>query len=203
MYQRLQVTSGQRNRGGEGPEDIKALPPFEESLVAHLDSLFAFALRLVKGRRSEAEDLVQEACLRAFKAYESIRSPGKIKAWLFRILVNIHINEFHHHSREVPTVDVELTDSLFESADVAAAQTPEDLLCEQLLGADVQQALDALPVEFRAVVWLSDVEELSYKEVAEIVDCPLGTVASRLYRGHSLLRQHLLEHARQRRVVKE
>jgi RNA polymerase sigma-70 factor (ECF subfamily) len=204
VYRHLEVTSGRKTQeGGQGAEEIKELPPFEESLVAHLDGMFGFALRLANGRRSEAEDLVQEACLRAFRGYENLRSPGRIKAWFFRILVNIHINEFHHHSREVPTVDVELSDSLLESADVVAALTPEDFLLEGLLDADVQRALDALPVEFRAVVWLSDVEELSYKEIAEIVDCPLGTVASRLYRGHSLLRHQLLEYARRRRFVKE
>ena len=204
MRQHLQVTSGRNSHvAGKGKEDLNQLPPFEESLVAHLDSLLGFALRLVKGRRSEAEDLVQDACLRAFRGYDNLRSLGKIKPWLFRILVNTHINEFHRHSRELPTVDVELSDSMLESTDVAMGQTPEDFLFDGLLDAEVQMALDALPIEFRAVVWLSDVEELSYKEISEIVDCPLGTVASRLYRGHGLLRHQLLEYARRRRYVKE
>jgi RNA polymerase sigma-70 factor (ECF subfamily) len=197
------VTSGRKSQEDRGTPEIKELPPFEESLIAHLDGLFGFALRLLKGRRSDAEDLVQDACLRAFKGYDSLRSSEKIKAWFFRILLNTHINEVHQQSREPAIADVELTDSLLESADVEVGKTPEQLLFEGSLDAELQQALDALPLEFRTVVWLSDVENLSYKEIAEIVNCPLGTVASRLYRGHSLLRERLRECARRRGLIKE
>jgi RNA polymerase sigma-70 factor (ECF subfamily) len=197
------VTSGRKGQEDQRAPELRELPPFEESLVTHLDGLFRFALRLLKGRRPEAEDLVQEACLRAFKGYGSLRSPDKIKAWFFRILVNTHINEFHHQSRDLPVTDVELTDSLLESADVETCKTPEELLFEGLLDAQLQEVLDALPVEFRTVVWLSDVEGLSYKEISEIVNRPLGTVASRLYRGHALLREQLRELARHRGLMKE
>ncbi len=205
MKQPFQVIRGGRSarRGSETPES-QALPiPFEEALVAHLDNLFAFAVRLVGGQRERAEDLVQEACLRAFRNYESLRSPEKVKAWFFQILVNTHINEFHRQRYEPPIVDVELSDALLESAGAEPIPTPEEQLFAQLLDSEVQQALDALPVEFRTVVWLSDVEELNYREIAEIVDCPLGTVASRLYRGHSLLREQLHSYARRRGLIKE
>jgi RNA polymerase sigma-70 factor (ECF subfamily) len=205
VKQRFQIIRGGQAAGRrqETPASPALPTHFEEALIAHLDSLFAFALRLVGGRREQAEDLVQEACLRAFRHYESLRSPEKIKSWFFQILVNTHINEFHRQSNEPPVVDIELSDALLESVRVEPIPTPEEHLFAQLLDREVQQALDALPVEFRTVVWLSDVEELSYKEIAEIVKCPLGTVASRLYRGHSLLREQLYEYARQRGLVKE
>jgi RNA polymerase sigma-70 factor (ECF subfamily) len=160
-------------------------------------------MRLVGGQRERAEDLVQEACLRAFRHYQSLRSLEKTKPWFFSILVNTYINEFHRQSHEPPMVDVELSDALLESPPMDPIPTPEEQVFEPLLDVEVQQALDALPVEFRTVVWLSDVEELSYKEIAEIINCPLGTVASRLYRGHSLLRERLWEYARRRGLVKE
>ena len=201
--QRFQVIRGRRSAAHDHEGLSLRELPFEEAILAHLDSLFAFALRLVKGHRARAEDLVQEVCLRAFKNYGSLRSPEKIKPWLFQILVNTRINEFHRQSRETPIVDVELSDVLLDSTNVETVMTPEERLFGQLLDSEVQHALDTLPVDFRTVVWLSDVEELSYKEVAEIINRPLGTVASRLYRGHSLLREQLREYARRRRLMKE
>jgi len=204
VNQRFQLIQGKRT--GELDQDAMSpseLPTFEEALVAHLDSLFAFALRVVNGQRGQAEDLVQDVCLRAFRGYGSLRSAEKVKPWLFQILINTHINEFHRRSRDLHIIDVELSDALLESADLVPSASPEERIFEQLLDGEVQQALDALPAEFRVVVWLSDVEELSYKEIAEITGCPLGTVASRLYRGHSLLREHLREYARQRGLKME
>ncbi len=205
MRRRFQVIRGGQAAGRrqETPESAAVPTHFEEVLIAHLDSLFAFAMRLADGQRERAEDLVQEACLRAFRNYESLRAPEKMKSWFFQILVNTFINEFHRQSHEPPIIDLELSEALLESARVGPIPTPEEQLFEQLLDAEVQQALEALPVEFRTVVWLSDVEELSYKEIAEIIHCPLGTVASRLYRGHSLLREQLWEYARRRGLVRE
>ena len=178
-------------------------PAFEEVLLAQLDGLFAFANRLVSGRREEAKELVQEACVRAFRKYDTLRAPEKFKAWLFQILVNAFINEMHRHSREPPTVDVELSEALLTTSGKQTTQTPEQQLFAKVLDSEVQQALDALPVEFRTVVWLSDVEEMSYREICEIMECPSGTVASRIYRGHSMLREQLREYARQRGLMSE
>jgi len=189
-----------REQAGLSP---RGCPAFEEVLLAHLDSLFAFANRLVRGRREEAEELVQEACVRAFKKYDTLRAPEKFKAWLFQILVNTYINETHRHSREPPTVDVELSEVLLTASSKQAAETPEEQLFAKVLDSEVQQALDALPVEFRTVVWLSDVEEMSYREICEIMNCPPGTVASRIYRGHSMLREQLREYAKQRGLMSE
>jgi RNA polymerase sigma-70 factor (ECF subfamily) len=189
-----------REQLGSSPRGRAA---FEEVLLAQLDSLFAFANRLVRGRHEEAEELVQEACVRAFRKYETLRAPEKFKAWLFQILVNTYINETHRHSREPPTVDVELSEALLTASSKQTGQTPEEQLFAKVLDSEVQQALDALPVEFRTVVWLSDVEEMSYREICEIMNCPPGTVASRIYRGHSMLREQLREYARQRGLMTE
>ncbi len=192
------IRSSQAEDEAQPPPSRQPLPKFEEALVAHLDSLLAFALRLTGGQRGLAEDLLQETCLRAFRNYQSLRAPERIKPWLFRILANTHINEFHRQSRESQIVDVELSEALLESAHAGSHPTPEERLFVHLLDDEVQQALDALPVEFRMVVWLADVEELSYQEISEIIGSPPGTVASRLYRGHGLLREQLREYARKR-----
>ena len=204
MRPRLRVIEGgQPTAREDASSSPRGRPAFEEALLAQFDSLFAFANRLVRGRREEAEELVQETCMRAFRKYETLRAPEKFKAWLFQILVNVYINETHRHSREPPTVDVELSEALLSASSKQAAETPEEQLLARVFVSEVQQALDALPVEFRTVVWLSDVEEMSYREICEIMNCPSGTVASRIYRGHSILREHLREYARQRGLVSE
>lgn len=200
--QRFQIIQGHRTVDSEQNPLSNELPLFEEAFLAHIDSMFAFAMRLVGGRRERAEDLVQETALRAFRGYGSLRSTEKMKTWLFQILYNIQINEFHRQSRE-PTVDVELNEALLESIETAASVTPEEQFFAQLLDRELQQALEELPLEFRTTIWLSDIEELSYKEISEITKCPAGTVASRLYRGHRLLRKRLREYARGRGLLME
>ncbi|MEW6213286.1 MAG: sigma-70 family RNA polymerase sigma factor [Acidobacteriota bacterium] len=199
MQRRFQII-----RGGLSLE--KKLTPqsgFEESLIAHLDSLLGFAMRLAGGKRGHAEDMVQETCLRAFKNRKSLRSLEKIKPWLFQILYNTHINEFHRMSREPPVVDIELSEALLESCNLESRLTPEAHLFEQLLDSEIQQALDELPIEFRTAVWLADVEGFSYKEISEIANCPVGTVASRIFRGHNILRERLRSYATQRGLARE
>ncbi len=204
MRRRLRVIEGgqptARDQAGSSP---RGRPAFEEVLLAQLDSLFAFANRLVQGKREEAEELVQEACVRAFRKYETLRAPEKFKSWLFQILMNTYINERHRHSRQPPIVDVELSEALLTGAHGQRTETPEEQLFARVLDSEVQDALDALPVEFRTVIWLSDVEEMSYREICEIMNCPLGTVASRIYRGHSMLREQLREYARKRGLMSQ
>src|SRR5262249_3121118 len=192
------IRGSQAEEEAQPPPGLGPLPKFEEVLVAHLDSLLAFALRLAGGQRGLAEDLLQETCLRAFRNYQSLRAPERIKSWLFRILANTHINEFHRQSRESQIIDVELSEALLESAYAGSTPTPEERLFEQLLDDEVQQALDALPVEFRAVVWLRDGRGRSFQELFGIIACAPGTAWSRLYRGDGLLREKLREYAGQR-----
>jgi len=200
-FHKFQQNPDANGRRAKLPEH--KFPTFEEAVFAHLDSVFAFAKRLAGGRGDVAQDLVQETCLRAFKNFQTLRSPESVKPWLFQILVNVNNNRIQHQLREVRIADAELTDELLESADAERPITPEQELFDKRLDHEIQEALDALPVEFRAVVWLSDVEGLNYREISEIVGCPMGTVASRLYRGHRLLRESLLEYARRLGVARE
>src|SRR3989442_9609159 len=141
VHRRFQASESTRiSGGGQEKSSLHELPTFEEALLAHLDGLFAFALRLVGGQRAQAEDLVQEVCLKAFRSYSSLRSPGKFKSWLFQILVNTHLNEFQRQSREAPIVDVELSDVLLDRSSLDWVQTPEEQLFDQLLDSEVQQA---------------------------------------------------------------
>jgi len=203
MQRRFRIIRGKKTGPEHRQSSQQEISSFEEALLTHLDSLFAFALRLVSGQTESAKDLVQEVCLKAFRSYRSVHFPEKTKPWLFQIMVNTHINEFHQRSRQLPIADVELSEALLESALVPAIPSPEEELFEQVVDDEIQRALETLPVGFRTVVWLSDVEELSYQEISEILNCPPGTVASRLYRGHSLLRERLREFARKRRWMED
>ncbi len=203
MAGRFRVIRGGVKPGTPTDSAPSQKPPFEQALLTHLDRLFAFALRLERGQRERAEDLVQETSLAAFRNYEAFRSVDQLKPWLFRILINTRINKFHSERREPALLDVDITPELLASASGTRAATPEEDFFKELLADEVQEALDALPWEFRTVVWLADIEEMSYREIAEITGCPQGTVASRLYRGHSLLSERLRDYARRRGLVKE
>jgi RNA polymerase sigma-70 factor (ECF subfamily) len=122
-----------------------------------------------------------------------LRDIEKVKIWLFRILHRVFFNRYRRHRHDPPFVDIELDESLLENAQEAASVN----YFENLLDDEVQTAFNAIPAEFREVIILADVEELSYREIAEILNIPMGTVASRLYRGHSLLREKLKEYAKQ------
>ncbi|MBI4468168.1 MAG: sigma-70 family RNA polymerase sigma factor [Acidobacteria bacterium] len=204
MPKRFQVIPGGRAATRRIDDPVtEAWPDFEEALLIHLDRLYAFALRLVSGHKARAEDLVQETCLKACRHYRELRDPERFKQWLFQVLVNTHLNEFSRAFRRSNVVDVDLSEALLEPGFHEQVRTPEEDLFDQLLDVELQAALDRLPFEFRLVVWLSDVEGLSYREIAEVVNCPLGTVASRLYRGHSLLRERLQEYAQRRGLIRE
>src|SRR5260370_18989816 len=122
------LEGGQPSAREQDGSSRRGRPAFEEVLIAQLDSLFAFANRLVRGRSEEAEELVQEACVRAFRKYDTLRSPEKFKAWLFQILMNTYINETRRHSRQPPIVDVELSEALLMGAGGQTAATPEEEL---------------------------------------------------------------------------
>jgi RNA polymerase sigma-70 factor (ECF subfamily) len=172
------------------PRDASAKLSFEQLLLRHLDSLYGLAFRLTKNHE-QAKDLLQEASLKAYENFHQLREIEKIKIWLFRILHRVFINRCRRHRNDPPFVDIELDESMLaEAGDSFEIRAFEDLLDDE-----VQAAFDALPVEFREIIMLVDIEELSYREIAEILNIPMGTVASRLYRGHSLLREKLKEYA--------
>jgi RNA polymerase sigma-70 factor (ECF subfamily) len=178
--------TGRRRRAenrGEGVNDTRQ-DDFEREALTYLDGLYGTALRLTR-RPADAEDLVQDTYLKAFRFAGSFERGTNLKAWLFTILHNTYRNMRRHVSRDPVDVDSEIVDRAAVSPE--ASPTPEDLLARASLDADLQAALDALPPAFREAVWLRDVEELSYQEIATALDIPIGTVMSRISRGRRLL----------------
>lgn len=179
---------------------------FEQLVEQHLNGLFGAALRLTRNRTS-AEDLLQETFLRAWRSFHTFRPGTNARAWLYRILMNAYIDLYRKASREPEIVDQDDVDEFYlyskvqESDQYKRAGNPEEAFLETLLDADVKTALESLPETFRAVVILADIEGFSYKEIAEILDIPIGTVMSRLHRGRRQLQVALWEYARRARYV--
>ena len=173
---------------------------FRSGELPYADALFGTALRLTRNRQ-DAEDLLQETYLRAYAHYDGFQEGTTLKAWLFRILKNGFINGYRQKKAGPREGDLELADASFETAleeVTPPAPTPEDELVERTLDGDVARALAALPEDFRLVVELVDLQDFSYREVADILEIPLGTVMSRLYRGRRLLEEALLGYGRRR-----
>lgn len=175
---------------------------FEGQALVHLDRVFQFAVRLT-GNRTEAEDLVQETYLRAFRHFDQFDPGTNCRAWLFAILHNTFVNQVKRQGREVPGLDEgELERLEVEMPDGAnAVENPEEQLLKRIVDADLVAVLDGLPVIFREVVLLADVEECSYKEIARICGVPIGTVMSRLSRGRRLIRRTLEALTRERQKL--
>jgi RNA polymerase sigma-70 factor, ECF subfamily len=181
----MSLTRGHRQSRG-GDEEASA---FERDALACLDGLYGAALRLTSNP-ADAEDLVQDTYLKAFRAADQFERGTNLKAWLFTILHNTFLNNRRRAVREPVAVETE------EIERAAAAlpgepETPEQLLLRGTLDADLQAALDALPSAFRQAVWLRDVEEFTYAEIAAMLDVPIGTVMSRISRGRRLLYDRL------------
>ena len=156
-----------------------------------LEPLYAVALRLTRNR-ADAEDLVQDSYVKALRFAHQFRPGTNLKAWLFTILHNTWRNRVRDSSRAyLVDVDSERVEEAVSLDGPVAPETPERILLRATLDADLQAAVDALPEAFRTAVWLRDVEELSYAEIAEVVGVPIGTVMSRISRGRRLLFQRL------------
>ena len=177
---------------------------FETVALVHLDALYRTALRLTRNR-ADAEDLVQEACLRAFRSFHRFNPGTNCRAWLFTILRNAFLNRVRREGREVLEGESTIGGMALEnSADPRAArENPEEEFFQTVLHGDVDRALKALPLAFREAVVLADLEGLTYKEMAEVLNCPIGTVMSRLSRGRHLLRDALGRFAREHGYIKE
>ena len=158
-------------------------PAFETDALSYLDSLYGTALRLTRNE-ADAQDLVQDTYVKAFRARRQFKSGTNLKAWLFTILHNTFRNRRRDLSRDPVDVDSERLD-LAPPADTA--DTPEEQMLREAMGPDLQAALDALPEAFREAVWLRDVEEFPYGEIAEMLGIPVGTVMSRISRGRRML----------------
>jgi RNA polymerase sigma-70 factor (ECF subfamily) len=172
--------------------------PFEVQVLSHLDALYGVACRLTKAPL-DAEDLVQDALVKAMRARDQYQAGTNLKAWLFKILTNTFINKYRRGGLERVVLDGPdadpLADGWVSAASMRALRDPENQALRSIVEEEIHRALDELPEEFRLAVVLSDVEELSYKEIAEVMDCPVGTVMSRLHRGRRLLQKRLYDHA--------
>src|SRR3989441_4141302 len=176
------------------PADPDRAASFEADALGCVDSLYRTALRLTRDP-ADAEDLVQETYLKAFRAADRFEPGTNLRAWLFTILHNTARNRVRDRARDAVTVD---TDAVERAADALSAlasptsqETPETLLLRDTLTPELQAALNALPEAFREAVWLRDVEEFSYAEIAEMLSIPAGTVMSRISRGRHLLFERL------------
>jgi len=179
---------------------------FEQAALPHLSHLYTAAYYLIKDK-SEAEDLVQETYLRAFRFFHKFRPGTNCRAWLLSILRNLFVNRYRERQREPGLVDWERIDQAYESMVAqyggAEADNPESLFFSRLMDQEVEQPLRELPEEFRSAVILVDIEELRYDEAARVLDCPIGTVRSRVSRGRRMLQVALRAYALKRGVIKE
>jgi RNA polymerase sigma-70 factor (ECF subfamily) len=186
------------------PRTTLSAGAFETESLAHLDSLYAVAMRLTRNS-SDSEDLVQDTFVKAMRARQQFVPGTNIRAWLLRIMTNTFINRYRRGGLERsvfegPDSDP-LSDGWIGASTLKAMRDPESQALRPMLEREIQSALEALPDEFRLAVMLADVEELSYQEAAEVMGCPIGTVMSRLHRGRRLLKAKLYDVAREMGLV--
>jgi RNA polymerase sigma-70 factor (ECF subfamily) len=161
---------------------------FETAALAELDALYRAAFRLTRSG-AEADDLVQDTFVKAIRARSRFEPGTNLRAWLFTILMNTWRNRRRDAGRDPVDVDSERVELAADAADATAS--PEDLLLRSTLDVDLKAALDRMPASFREAVWLRDVEEFTYAEIARILDVPVGTVMSRISRGRRQLYEYL------------
>jgi len=182
-----------------------ALANFEETALVYLDELYATALRYTKNEK-DAEDLVQETFLKAYTNFHRFEEGTNCRAWLFTILTNTFINRFRRKKKEREILNAEdlrpIRQNFHNVEKAEFYQNPERGALHKTFSKDVREALEALPEEFRMVVILADLNDFSYKEIAHILDCPVGTVMSRLFRGRKMMRKHLVDVAYDRGIIR-
>jgi RNA polymerase sigma-70 factor (ECF subfamily) len=179
---------------------------FEQIALPHLDVMYGVAYRLTRNA-GDAEDLVQDAMLRAYRFWHTFERDSNCRAWLLKILTNTFLNRYQKGKREREVLDQaareqEATDGVLMHAASVALRDPEGALVERMLSDDVARALTEVPPDFRMAVVLCDIEGLSYKEIAEIMECPVGTVMSRLFRGRRLLQKTLYDYAVEQGIIR-
>lgn len=177
---------------------------FERDALQYMNQLYAAALRYTRNPE-DAQDLVQDTYAKAYTSFHQFEPGTNLKAWLYRVLTTTFINTYRKDQRRPQTSDTELEDwQLAEASSHTSDQgkSTEDVVLENLPDSDIKNALAQIPEEFRMAVYLADVEGFSYKEIAEIVGVPAGTVMSRLHRGRKQLREKLADYARERGYVK-
>jgi RNA polymerase sigma-70 factor (ECF subfamily) len=179
---------------------------FEQIALPHLDVMYGVAYRLTRNA-GDAEDLVQDAVLRAYRFWHTFERDSNCKAWLLKILTNTFLNKYQKRKREREVLgqaahEQAATDGVLVHEKSLAQRDPEGVLVDRMLSDDVARALTEVPPDFRVAVVLCDIEGLSYKEIAEVMECPVGTVMSRLYRGRRLLQKSLFDYAVQQGIIR-
>jgi len=177
---------------------------FEKEVLEHLPSLLGVASRLMRNA-PESEDLVQDTVLKAIRARDQFESGTNLRAWLLKILTNTFINRYRRGGLERSVLDGPdadpLADGWVSASTMESLRDPESQALRPILEAEIGKALDELPTDFRLAVVLSDVEDLSYKEISDVMGCPIGTVMSRLHRGRRMLKSRLYDQARSLGIV--
>lgn len=179
---------------------------FAEQALPFMDQLYSHAMRMTRNA-ADAEDLVQETYLKGYRAFDSFKEGTNLRAWLFRILTNSYINNYRKKQRRPDESDLGDVEDLYMYRRLGGAETStlgrsaEDELLDTITESEVKDAIEALPEQYRDAVLLADVEGFAYKEIAEILDVPIGTVMSRLHRGRKRLQEQLMEFGRRRGLV--
>lgn len=178
---------------------------FETEMFQHVDALYSKALKFTKNE-GDAEDLVQDTYLKAYQGLDKFKKGTNARAWLFTILTNNFINKFRRKKKEREILggkDLRVVrENFHDFPNIELQQNPESRAVHYSLSEEIRSALDRLSKDFRTVVLLADLNGFSYKEIAEILDCPVGTVTSRLFRGRTLLREDLRGYAKAEGVIK-
>ena len=175
------------------PADSTRRAAFEKEALVHLDALYRVALRLT-GNPSDADDLVQETMLKAYRSWEQYQPGTNAKGWLLTILRNSFINEYRRRTRHPETVDVDTIEPFAVFQDIQE-EDPQGAFFDKIVDDEVRRAIDGLPDAFRETVVLSDVEGMSYQEIGKILGIPVGTVKSRLFRARQMLQAKLYDYA--------
>jgi RNA polymerase sigma-70 factor (ECF subfamily) len=186
---------------------------FEKEAMKYMDELFASAMRMTRQKES-AEDLLSEVYTKAWKAFDQFEPGTNLRAWLYKILTNTYINHYRHKQREPYMVELDRPDDpdtgaggdLYDrilGASPSPFDNPDAVLANRILDQDLTKAIERLPDEFRLAVLLSDVQNFSYQEIADILSIPIGTVRSRLWRGRRLLQKVLWKQAVEAGIVSE
>ena len=186
-------------------DNATELAEFEQTALVYLDELYATALRYTKNEK-DAEDLVQETFLKAFTNFHRYEKGTNCRAWLFTILTNTFINRFRRKKKEREILNADdlrpIEQNFFNREKAEFYQNPEKGALFKTFSQDIKDALAELPVEFRTVVMLADLNDFSYKEIAHILDVPVGTVMSRLFRGRKMMRRFLVDVAYDRGIIR-
>ncbi|HLE32431.1 MAG TPA: sigma-70 family RNA polymerase sigma factor [Bacteroidota bacterium] len=175
---------------------------FEREALPHMDVLYNYALRTT-GNEDDARDLLQETFLKAYRFWDKYEKGTNIRAWLFRIMKNSYINRYRKETKEPDKVDYGDIENFYNSirANYADTNDLQEKLFGNLLGDEVAKALEEIPEDFRTVVILCDIEGMTYEEISEFIERPIGTVRSRLHRGRKLLQAKLFDYARKQGIV--